>query len=451
MGKLTKKLLLQYASHSDEEIQKAYRRRFCEELLKKGLVSIDDIPFGFAKGINPADFFILLTKTALTYDETSVIWENYFEIVSKTNVAPVFVAYGIIKLCNSRVNDSVKERGYQWLRELPETNWEDHLVNYLFQESSFNHKLAEIGLERVKKTPESLNMEDMLEFIPSYPVRLKLIKILAAKKQQKVCVVLLNYCLEDLILKSFKSKNDECAKYLPQALKLLPLIINGMTSSEGLTETNCRWFSIFYTADNIDIDTYLKISDKLAKLADKENNNDINSLLEGLKKAAKQSPEALLRVENITKKALAVSKKKTLIFDVLCNLYLHWIKIDEDIFLKIAAQVPEDLVYELMRIIAVEHPQLWDKFFAKLKDQERMIPTIICSLIKIYEDENCAAVREKAGCKIEDLLNKFKFDKITCKIISQNLQTIEGLKNLQVRSTKLSVQEVADILSLLNE
>lgn len=86
------------------------------------MVSIDDIPFGFAKGINPADFFILLTETALTYDETSVIWENYFEIVSKTNVAPVFVAYGIIKLCKSRVSSSVKERGYQWLRELPETN-----------------------------------------------------------------------------------------------------------------------------------------------------------------------------------------------------------------------------------------------------------------------------------------------------------------------------------------
>lgn len=494
MGKLTKNLLLQYASHSDKEIQKAYRLRFCEELLKKGLVSIDDIPLGFARGIDPSEFFILLTDSALTYDETSAIWENYFEIVSKTNVAQIFVAYGIIKLCNSRVNSSVKERGYQWLRELPEINWEGLLLECLLDDESFNHKLAKIGLDRIKKTPESLNMEYMVEYIPSYPVRFRLIKILSAKKQQNVSAFLLSYCLKNLIPQLSASENGEGAKYLPQALNVLPLIINCMTSSEGITEENCNLLSNLYVADKIDMDTYLKISAKLAKLADKENNIYVQFLSDGLVKAAKQSPEALAQVERIMKKALAVIEsngpirkilyslsliawnynsredfeikilpplKKLVLSKIYAvqsgsgsfyhNFYLHWIKMDKEVFLEVAAQVPEDQVCELMRFIAAEQPQLWDKFLAKIKNKEQIIPTIICSLIEVCKDENCAAVREKAGCKIKDFLNNFKFSEPICKIISENLQTVDDLKYLQVRSIKLSAREVADILSLLNE
>lgn len=494
MGKLTKELLLQYALHSNKEIKKAYQLRLCEELLKKGLVTIEDIPFDFTKGINPNDFFVLLTNQALNYCETSQVWDTYFEIVSKTKVAQIFVAYGMIKLCNSHINSSVKERGYQWLRELPETNWEGRLIECLFGDDPFNHKLAKIGLERCKKTSESFAMEYGVEYIPSYPVRLSLIKILAAKKQQKVSAFLLTYCLKKLNPELSDSENKKGAEFLPKALNLLAYIANSMTSSEGITEENCCLLSKLYISGKIDTDTYLKISAKLTMLADKKNNSYAYYLSDGLGKAARESVEYLPLVEKIMRKQLAVLENKEQIRKILDSLsviawhykgredfvteilpplkklflsrvsvvqgassalyrhlYYSWAEMDKEVFLKIAAHALENEACELMRFVAAQYPQLWDKFFAKLKFSEQMASTIIYHLINIYSDEKCAAVHEKASSEIKSLLKKFKFSEFLVETLSDKLQTVEEFKSLQVRSSELSAQEVNDILNLLNQ
>lgn len=494
MGKLSKELLLQYALHSNKVIRDAYKQRLCVELLKKGLVTIEEIPFDYTKGINPNDFFVLLTDTALNYCETSRIWDTYFEIAFQTKVDSIFVAYGIMKLCNSHVNSSVKKHGYHWLRELPVTNWEGRLIECLLGQEPFNHELAKIGLERCKKTSESLAIEYAVEYIPSYPVRLSLIKILAAKKQQKVSAFLLNYCLKKLIPELSDSENKEGAEFLPQALKLLAYIVNSMTSSEGITEENCTLISKLYVANKIDTDIYLKISAKLTMLADKKNNSYSCYLSDGLGKAARQSDVYLPRVEKIIRKLLTVLESKEQIRKILDslsviawhykrqedfaetilpplkklflsripvvqgassalyrNLYFLWIEMDEEVFLKIAAQTSENQICELMRLIAAKYPHLWDKFFAKLEITQQMAVTAICHLINVYSDEKYAAVHEKASCKIKYLLKKFKFQKVYVDILSDELQTVEEFKSLEVKSTELSAQEVNDILALLNE
>lgn len=82
---------MQYALHSNKVIRDAYKQRLCVELLKKGLVTIEEIPFDYTKGINPNDFFVLLTDTALNYCETSRIWDTYFEIAFQTKVDSILL------------------------------------------------------------------------------------------------------------------------------------------------------------------------------------------------------------------------------------------------------------------------------------------------------------------------------------------------------------------------
>lgn len=485
---------MQYALHSNKVIRDAYKQRLCVELLKKGLVTIEDIPFDYTKGINPNDFFVLLTDTALNYCETSRIWDTYFEIASQTKVDSIFVAYGIMKLCNSHVNSSVKKRGYQWLRELPVTNWEGRLIECLLGQEPFNHELAKIGLERCIKTSESLAIEYAVEYIPSYPIRLSLIKILAAKKQQKVSAFLLNYCLKKLIPELSDSENKEGAEFLPQALKLLAYIVNGLTSSEKISEENCTLFSNLYLANKVDTKTYLVWAVKLVKLADNLNNSYVCNLTDSLVKAAKQSPKYLPLIEKIIEKQLAVlgsdERKRQVLYSLslIANAYMEkenftgeilppikklflrhvtavhggsavfyrnffnlWIKMDKEVFLKIAVHAPEGEVCGLIRMIGTEYPELWDKFFAKIEISQQMAPTVICHLINVYSDEKYAAVHEKASSKIKYLLKKFKFQKAYVEILSDELQTVEEFKSLQVKSTELSAQEVNDILALLNE
>lgn len=483
---------MQYALHSNAEIKKAYQKRLCEELLKKGLVSIDDITLDFKKELKPNDFYALLTDTALTYCETSQIWETYFKIISSEKVYPLSAAYNVIELCRSDVTEEIKQRGYQWLRNFPAAQSENSLISSLLVDDSENSELIKIAFEKSQRLPDGYNIMYCVEEIGFYPALLDFIEILAAKKQHSVNIYLIRFCLKKLFHTLADSEYPERKSLFPKAYQIFTSLVNGLSSSEDISPEITGDIYNLYATDKIDTKTYLALSTKFVLLADKDNNRHMSSLNNGLPKAAKETVENLPVIEKIIEKQLDVTDEKEILRDLLLKLsqiaHLYrekenftteilpplrslflkkvallenahkvvyqccrnaWAKMDISVFLKIACYAPEGEICNLLRFTGKEYPHLWKKVFNKIRFDELRAVTVIFHLIEFYDKDEFASLRHVIESNIKKLLMTYSFSEVHADILTKKLQTVKALSDLQVQSKELSSKEVNEILALL--
>ncbi len=492
MGKLTKELLLQYALSSNAEIRKAYQKRLCEELLKKGLVSIDDIDLDFKKGLKPDDFYALLTDTVLTYCETSQIWETYFKIISSEKVYPLSAAYGVIELCRSEVTDEIKQRCYQWLRNFPAGQSESNLISSLLVDDSQNGELIKIAFEKSQRLSDGYNIMYYVDDIEPYPALLDFIEILAAKKQHSVNIYLIRFCLKRLFHALADSEYPDRKSLIPKAYQIFISLVDGLSSSEDISSEMTGDIYNLYATDRIDTKTYLALSTKFTLLADKDNNRHLSSLNNGLPKAAKETVENLPVIEKIIEKQLALMNEKEILRDLLLKLsqiaHLYrekenftteilpplrrlflkkaallenaskpvyqccrnaWAKMDISVFLKIARYAPEGEICDLLLFTGKGYPHLWKKVFNKIRLDELKAVTVIFHLIGFYDKDEFASLRHTIEGNIKKLLTTYSFSEVHANILTEKLQTVKALRHLQVQSRGLSSEEVNEILALL--
>ena len=497
MEHLTKELLLQNARHPDQRVKKAYMQRLFKELLIKRMVLIEDIDFSLFTPLDMVSFFYGLTEKVLEYDDTSSVWNTYFEIISKAPVSRLYPASQVLNICQSDVCDELKEQAYKWLRNLSCLKYdEEKLICNLLTCKPFNEEFGKIALERFKYLQQSSSVFYSIRDLSDEQTELKLnlFEKLLKRSDERFHNKISEYLLKKEIPRLYAKKGVPFKEYLNRAISLLVLSVERLKDVGNKGGILSAGIYDIYRNKIIDTDLFLYLYSQLINSFDEDKNNsyqvEISQNLVKVSKGASDKIDVIVDIyeqilNNLTDNMLLhqimhnltiivhnyqkLPDAKNNIVQRIADLFLSkvsvfkesktciyfvclkmWDKIDEDVYFQTAINAPVFDVADVIQDIVYHHHDLRDNFFQSLILSEENVFYILNKLIHIVN----VGSKEHSdfACKqLEAFIEKYNFSEKEVEILNETLSDFEKLKHLQVKIPYLEEDEINKLLALLEE